>query len=136
MVLTGLVGFAASGLFRTDVPDADGITGYTFSGQMHDLAGLVGFLAMLVGAFILRGVFARDPRWHPLAQPARWFSWALLLGLVVRAAVAVAPVPGTGGLVQRILWPFMLGWLALIGWRMRRIGRVSAGRTAHVPPDR
>jgi hypothetical protein len=125
MVLSGLVGFIASGLFRTDVPDAEGITGYTGSGQLHDVAGLIGFLALLVGAFILATVFAQDPRWSPMAGPTRWFAWAMLGWLVVRVAVAVAQLVGSGGLVQRIVWPIMLGWLALVGWRMRRLGRTA-----------
>lgn len=123
MVVAALVGFVASGVFRTDVPDADGVTGTTVAGQLHDLAGLVGFVALLVAGFVLRGVFARDPRWQDLPLPTRWFARALPAMFVTRVSMVIVQLPGSAGLVQRILWLFMLAWLAPIGWRVRRLGR-------------
>lgn len=131
MVITALVGFVASGVFRTDVPDAEGVTGATVAGQLHDGAGLVGFVALLVAAFVLRGVFARNPGWQDLSLPTRWFTRAMVAMFVARVSMVIVRLPGSAGLVQRILWLFMLAWLVLIGWRLRQLGH-SPART-HEP---
>jgi hypothetical protein len=113
----------ASGVFVTDVPAGGGPSGATVSGQLHDLAGLVGYLAFLLAALILSGVFAQDPRWQSMAQPTSWFARGLLGLFVARVGVVVTRLPGSAGIVQRFLWVVLLGWLLWVAWHLREIDR-------------
>jgi hypothetical protein len=132
IAVTG-VSFVGLAVFPTDALLADGTTVTTFSGQMHTLVSAVGTLPLVVGAFVLRGVFARDPRWHPLARVTGWFGVALVLWFLIGATVNVAFGPGSySGVVQRLFWLVLLGWLALIGARLRRLG--AAPTAAPVAP--
>ena len=125
--------FVGVAVFPTDAQLADGTTANTFSGQMHVFAGTVGPLFLVVGAFVLRGVFARDPRWHPLARVTGWFAVAMTLWYLISGTVVVAFGPGSyTGVVQRLFWLVLLGWLALIGARLRRLG--AAPTAAHMAP--
>jgi len=127
------VSFVGVAVFPTDAPLADGTTVTTFSGQMHTLASAVGLLFLVVGAFVLRGVFARDPRWHPLARVTGWFGVAMTLWYLISGTVVVAFGPGSyTGVVQRLFWLVLLGWLALIGARLRGLG--AATTAAHMAP--
>lgn len=120
-VLIGItgVGILASGIFPTDVPLEDGTQNYSFSGQMHDVAGIVGFLSLIVGTFLLRGIFARDPQWQSLARPARWFAWAILIGLLVFAIVG--EIADLVGILQRIWLVIVITWLLLLAFHLRQI---------------
>ncbi len=131
IAVTG-VSFVGVAVFPTDAQLADGTTVTTFSGQMHALASTVGLLFLVVGAFVLRGVFARDPRWHPLARVTGWFAVAMTLWFPISGTVIVAFGPGYTGVVQRLFELILLGWLALIGARLRRLG--AAPTAAPVAP--
>ena len=102
------VGFVASGIFEAE-PEVDA--------SVHDLAGLLLFLAIIVGAFLLRGVFARDVRWQALASAALWFA----LGLLVTFLGFFFAPEWLQGLPQRVFVAIMMSWLAVIGWWMRRL---------------
>jgi hypothetical protein len=100
---------------------------------MHTLASTVGPVFLVVGGFVLRGVFARDPRWHPLAGVTGWFAVAMTLWYLISGTVVVAFGPGSyTGVVQRLFWLVLLGWLALIGAQLRRLG--AAPIAAQVAP--
>lgn len=121
-VLYGIfgVGIIAAGIFPTDVPLEDGTTGYTFAGQMHDVTGIFGFLSLIAGTFLLRGIFARHQQWQALARPARWFSWAILVGLLV--FVIVGEITNLVGILQRIWLVIVVTWLILLAVHLRQIG--------------
>jgi hypothetical protein len=132
IAVTGVF-FIGVAWFPTDAPLADGTTATSFSGQMHAFASTVGPLVLVVGAFVLRGVFARDPRWHPLARVTGWFAVAMTLWFLISGTVVVAFGPSSyTGVVQRLFWLVLLGWLGLIGARLRRLG--AAPNAAHVAP--
>lgn len=126
--LCGL-GMIASGVFKTDVPLENGTVGYTFSGKMHAIAGLVMFLSLMVGGFMLTGVFGRDRRWRQFFRTSRLFAWALPFGFVLSLAGSLIHPPGsetsTAGVTQRIIVSLFLTWFVLIGWQMRQLD--SAG---------
>jgi len=95
--------------FPTDAPLADGTTATTFSGQTHAFASTVGPLFLVVGAFVLRGVFARDHRWHPLARVTGRFAVAMTLWYLISGTVVVTFGPGSyAGVVQRLFWLVLL----------------------------
>lgn len=129
-VLMGLVGvgFVGSGLFNADPILEDGTTAYTTEGSLHVLAGMILFISLIVASFVLVGVFARDPRWHPSARTARAFAWSTLIGLVATITASEVTVPGSGGitgLVQRVFVATVLTWLVILGWRVHRLADAS-----------
>ncbi len=127
---TFVVAVVAMHLIRPDLDPMDRtISEYALggSGWLMTLA----WLALLVAAFVLRGVFARNPGWQDLSLPTRWLTRAMLAMFVARVSVVIVRLPGSAGLVQRILWLFMLAWLVLIGWPLRQLGH-SPART-HEP---
>jgi len=127
------VSFVGLAVFPTDAPLADGTTVGTFSGQMHALTSTVGPLFLVVAAFVLRGVFARDPRWHPLARVTGWFGVAMVLWFVIGGTIGAVFGQGSyTGVVQRLFWLVLLGWLTVIGARLRRLG--AAPTAAPVAP--
>ncbi|GMQ86019.1 MAG: hypothetical protein BMS9Abin07_1591 [Acidimicrobiia bacterium] len=127
------VGFVGSGIFKTNPLSPSGITAPTATGILHDLAGFVLFVALLIGAFILRGVFARDARWHGLERSALRFA----LGMLFAATVMFAVPRDVVGLVQRGLLAIMMTWLGVVGWWMSQLDPVDgaqyAATTSHVP---
>jgi hypothetical protein len=124
LAVSGL-GLIGAGIFTGDPPRPDGTVGYTVSGQLHALAGLLSFLGLIVGLFLVRGVFARDPARRPLARLTRWVAWGTLAGLV---AEIVAGSAGTApGLVGRIFLPLPLIWLVIVVSRLRGTPDQPAG---------
>ncbi len=57
-----------AGIFNTD---PTGVTELSATGTVHVLASAVLFFSLLVSAWLVRGVFKRDPSWQ-------WFSKAQL----------------------------------------------------------
>jgi hypothetical protein len=129
LAVAGLALFA-SGVFVTDVPAGGGPGGATMTGQLRDLAGLVGYVAFVLAALLLPTVFVRDRRWRLLAQPTNWTARALLGLFVARVGVVLMRLPGSAGLVQRITWLVLLAWIALLAWHLRRSNTMPARSTA------
>jgi len=128
------VGFVGSGLFKADPPRPDGTTGYTAEGAVHDLSGMFMFLSLVVGTFVLAGVFRRDPRWREVAPTALIFGALILAGLVVTVAAAEIDPPGSGdggfaGLSQRLFFTAALTWIGLLGLNVRRLGSAPMAHT-------
>jgi hypothetical protein len=119
----GAVGFAASGVFNTDSTDAVlGGQDPSWHSMLHDVAGMIAFLGVIVGAFVLRGVFARDPRWRPLAPFALFFG-LLLTGLL---ALMLASPSSSVGVAQRPFVALLLLWLGTLGCWLLGIPERSA----------
>jgi len=129
LLMVAGVGFAGSALFTTDPPLEDGETGYTTEGSLHDLAGIVCFVGLIIGAIVLARVFRRDARWSPWAQVTRLVAWISLVLLVAIVVASEISPPGTGGitgLIQRLFFAIALSWLVLVGWRVHRLGSSPA----------
>jgi len=120
MAIAG-ISFIVLGIFKIDPLLEDGTTAYTPAGIVHLLAGLVLFLSLIIGAFILRGVFAGDARWWGLEEATLRFA----LGMVVAPVVMVAVPQQTVGLAQRAVVAIMVAWLAVLGWWMHRLDLVE-----------
>ena len=119
------ISFIVLGIFKIDPLLEDGTTAYTPAGIAHLLAGLVLFLGLVVGAFVLRGVFAGDARWWGLEEA----TLRLALGMLVASVVMVAVPQQMVGLAQRAVVAIMLTWLAVLGWWMHRLDPVEG--TSH-----
>jgi hypothetical protein len=88
---------------------------------IHDLSGLLLFFTIIIGAFILRGVFARDARWQGLAAAMLWFA----LGLLVTFLLFFFLPEEVPGVAQRVFVAVIMSWLAVIGWWMRGLGNAE-----------
>ncbi len=115
------ISFIVLGIFKIDPLLEDGTTAYTPAGMAHLVAGLVLFLGLTVGAFVLRGAFAGDARWWGLEEA----TLRLALGMLVASVVMVAVPQQMVGLAQRALVAIMLTWLAVLGWWMHRLDPVE-----------
>ncbi len=116
------LGTVASGLFASDPPDADGMTGYTTVGAIHDLSGLVSGLAVLVGLFALARACRRDPAWERTARLVRVVAVLFVIGLITEIIIGelstVGPDgDGVTGLAQRIDLAITMTGAILLGLR-------------------
>ncbi|HSJ29245.1 MAG TPA: DUF998 domain-containing protein [Acidimicrobiia bacterium] len=122
MVAAG-VGLVGTGAFVEDVPLADGTVSYTFSGQAHGFFSVVMFVSLIAVAFVLSGVFGRDPRWADFALTTRLFAWTILALYVISTGTWLLFPPGTGGvagLTQRLFGASFLVWLFRVARRLER----------------
>ena len=110
------VGFLVGGIFNTD-PTGD--TELSATGTVHVLASAVLFFSLLVSAWLVRGVFKRDPSWQWFSKAQLGFAVAYTAALIVSFAT---PEGGAVGLTQRIGVAVMMAWLATLGWSIRKVG--------------
>ena len=113
----------ASGVCASDTPRADGTTGYTTVGAIHDLSGLVGGLAVLVGLFALARACRRDPAWERTGTAVRVLAVLFVVGLIteiVSGELSTVGPDGDGvtGLVQRIDLAITMTGAILLGLRV------------------
>jgi hypothetical protein len=113
----------ASGVCASDPPRADGTVGYTTVGAIHDLSGLVGGLAVLVGLLALARACRRDPAWERTARPVRVLAVLLVVGVITEIVIGelstVGPDGhGVTGLAQRIDLAIQMTGAILLGLRL------------------
>jgi hypothetical protein len=117
------LGTVASGVFASDPPGADGSVGYTTVGAIHDLSGLVGGLAVLVGLFALARACRRDPAWERIARIVRVFAVLFVVGLITEIVMGELSTmgpdgDGVTGLAQRIDLAITMTGAILFGLRL------------------
>jgi hypothetical membrane protein len=117
LVLVAGIGFLVVGSVDTDPYNA---TEGTTTGSIHLMSALILFICLVVSAWLLRGVFARDPNWTTFSRPALWFAVALTITFVIQFAG-----PLGAGLQQRIFVVVMMSWLALLGWQVAQRGATA-----------
>lgn len=120
LLAVAALGFVGSGAFPTDVPLEDGTVGYTFHGKMHAISGLVLFAPLITAAFLLAGIFRREPGWAVEGRRTRAVAWILLLSFPIPLLLMPFHI---GGLLQRIFVSIMLAWLVGLGLWLRSDGR-------------
>ena len=114
LVLVVGVGWFVSGLFATDPTDA---IETTTTGTIHDTAGYVQLLSVLISSWMLRGVFARDERYTHRARAQLWFAVAISATMVATSLLFEVSV----GLPQRALVVVVLSWLAFLAINLRQV---------------
>jgi hypothetical protein len=146
-VLTGVFGVTliVAGIFPTDPkpgypPGTAGTTeAITVSGTIHDLNGLLSFIALTATVLVLAAWFAD--------QPGRrgWMWGCLAIGLVVPVTFVLAGVlfsqaaaAGTldasyHGLVQRFTITLGFGWLSVIALLLLRENQQARGSSLPIP---
>ena len=114
LLIVGL-GFLVAAVFATD---PRGAAESTTSGAIHGTAAFVTVLGLVIAAWLLRGVFARDDRYRRLARAQLWFAILITIGVV---ALLVLFEVGPAGLIQRLLVVVMVTWLLVLAVNLRRV---------------
>lgn len=121
MFLIAGLAVIGTGVFPSDEPVDVETVGFTTTGALHLIFGLVGLLSLIIVAFVLKGVFRRDPRWARAARPTGWLAWWALASTILFMAQEDS---AAAGFMQRFVVPEVV-WVLWIGWRLRRVGRYS-----------
>jgi hypothetical protein len=106
-----------SAFFHTDRSGAT----RTAHGRIHDSAGIIAFVSVLVALYVASYVFGREPSWRPFARTTR--AWALV---ATGAFVSIPLMPDHFGLGQRLYVGTFVSWMLLIAWRGLRSGEPAA----------
>jgi hypothetical protein len=83
----------------------------SWHGTLHDLFGFISFGCVIVAAFFLRGVFARDAQWRRFAPHALMFAITMVATFVL---VLIAPMDSFG-VAQRVFVTVDLLWIGTLG---------------------
>lgn len=118
----GLFSAIANGLLPCDV----GCRGNTTVGQLHNMTGLFGFIAAIVGMFVLARRWREDPSWKSHVNPTRTAGLLATMGLVAFVASESSGAFAGSGIYQRIFVGVLLLWVAVTATRL--IGEIR-------PPD-
>jgi hypothetical protein len=113
LLLLAGIGFLVA-IFKND---PTGVTDATTAGTLHILGSMLIFFALLISAWMVRGVFKRDPTWEPSAKTQMWFAIAYTVTMI---AAFATPEGGPVGLTQRFFVPVMMAWLATLAWNIRQ----------------
>jgi hypothetical protein len=113
LLLLAGIGFLVA-VFKTD---PKGVTDLTTAGTLHVLGSMAIFFPLLITAWMVRGVFKRDPIWESFAKTQLWFAIAYTVTMFVNFGT---PEDGPAGLTQRIFVPVMMAWLFTLAWSVRR----------------
>jgi hypothetical membrane protein len=126
LVTVAGIGLVAAGLARNDCStelaacearvDAGDISWHH---NVHDLASLVIFVALIAAQLVLARAFRQDARWQDLRMYSM-VSGALSFALLV--LYGSEAIGDSNGLVQRVFTAVPFVWVAVVGLRLRRLG--------------
>ena len=102
------------------IPCDVGCKGETAIGLLHNVTGLSGFVAAILGMFMLARRWREDTIWHPHAGFTRGAVAVALGGLVWFVITEAADIQSLAGIAQRIFAGALLVWIAVSAWRLRR----------------
>ncbi len=132
LVMAAGAATVAAGVFRRDhmLLTGPGFTGESWHNQVHDVASVIAYGAMLAAPLVLGRRFRADPDWAVIARPVQVLALASALALAVFASRAVEP---WNGVVQRVAVTLALAAEVLLAARLvavpDRDGERSARRT-------
>lgn len=117
--VAAILSVSALGSFVSAVFHADGETAKTSThGQIHQAAGVLSFVSVVLVLFLCSRRFRRDPAWRPMVWPTRLSAAAAVAGFVLIPFVGNAYF----GLAQRLLLGTMFTWLfAVVAYARRRL---------------
>ena len=125
-VLVGV--FGVSSLLATVLPCDLGCEFQSLTGTMHNVRGLGGFIAAILGIFVTSRRLKGDPRWHSLYR----FSWttgvAVLGSLLLWIGVAkAADVESLNGVLQRVFLAAWFIWVEVMALRLLSLSHRAPG---------
>ena len=122
----GLSSSIANGLLPCDA----GCQGATTVGLLHNVTGVIGFVAAIVGMFVLASRWRDDPYWRSHVAYTRGSAFAAIAGLVWFIATQALDVQGLAGVAQRFFVGVLLLWIVTTAARLTR----EIPTTETVPP--
>jgi len=114
--LFGLFSSIANGLLPCDV----GCNGETTVGLLHNVTGLSGFIAAIVGMFVLARRWREDPAWQSHALFTKRAASVAMVGLVWFVITQAADIQSLAGVAQRTFVGALLLWIAVTAWKLHR----------------
>ncbi len=112
----GLFSSIANGLLPCDV----GCQGETTVGLLHNVTGLSGFIAAIVGMFVLARRWRDDPTWQSHARFTRAVALVAVGSLAWFVITQALDTQSLAGLAQRIFAGGLLLWIAVTAWKTYR----------------
>jgi len=116
IALFGLSSSIANGLLPCDL----GCSGETTVGLLHNITGMAGFLAAILGMFVLARRWQSDSRWKSHVDFTRRAAFVAIGGLVWFVATQALDAQATAGLAQRVFAGALLLWIATTAARLAR----------------
>ncbi|HUR25333.1 MAG TPA: DUF998 domain-containing protein [Candidatus Thermoplasmatota archaeon] len=95
--------------------DPEGVT--TTAGEIHDLAGMVGFFQALVSAVLFTRARSGDLSWQTVRRASLAATVLLVIGFV---GIVMGESGGWGGVAQRFMIFVILGWYLVLGRHLVR----------------
>ncbi len=122
-VLVAVFG-VSSGLANALLPCDPGCEFQSFTGTMHNLTGLGGFIAAIGGMWVISRRLQRDPLWRGLSRFSSMAAVAALVSLVLWIGVAkAAEVDTVNGLLQRLYILTWFAWAEVMALRLFWVSR-------------
>ncbi len=103
------------------IPCDLGCKGETTIGLLHNVTGLSGFLATIIGMLVLTRRWRSDPTWESHASFTRGAVVAASAGLVWFVVTQAADIQGLAGIAQRTFAGALLLWIAATAWKLHRL---------------
>ena len=112
----GLSSAVGNGLLSCDV----GCDGETTVGLLHNISGLAGFIAAIVGMFVLARRWREDPRWQRHAAFTRRAAFVAIGGLGWFVVTQALDIQSSAGVAQRVFAAALLLWIAVTAAKLHR----------------
>lgn len=112
----GLFSSIANGLLPCDL----GCQGETTVGLLHNITGLFGFIAAILGMFVLARRWRDDPTWQSHARFTRAVALVAVGSLAWFVVTQALDAQSLAGLAQRIFAGALLLWIAVTAWKTYR----------------
>jgi len=114
--LFGLSSSIANGLLPCDL----GCQGETTIGLLHNMTGLAGFIAAILGMFVLAKRWRDDPMWRSHVGFTRAVMFVAIGGLGWFIATQALDAQSLAGIAQRTFVGALLLWIAVTAARLHR----------------
>ena len=112
----GISSSIANGLLPCDV----GCKGETTVGLLHNITGVAGFIAAIVGMFVLARRWSHDPRRQAHAPFTRAAASVAIAGLVWFVVTQATDAQAFAGVAQRVFIGAFLLWISVTAVRIYR----------------
>ena len=112
----GIFSSIANGILPCDV----GCKGETTVGLLHNVTGVAGFIAAIVGMFVLARRWSHDPRWQTHVPFTRAAAFVAITGLVWFVVTQAIDAQAFAGIAQRVFVSALLLWISVTALRVYR----------------